>query len=80
MQVLSQKKKKNNNNNNWQVVENICMWIYICWKCDCWQDVDLYMLKIWPLARCKVSIENVTVGIVVEFEKKKIWLLERNNK
>ena len=40
--------------------------------------MDLYMLKIWPLVRCKGSIENVTVGIVVEFEKK--WLLERNDK
>ena len=63
----------------YMIVENICMWIYICWKYDCWQDVDLYMLKIWSLARCKGSIENVTVGIVVEFEKKK-RLLERNNK
>ena len=38
------------------------------------------MLKIWPLARCKGSIENVTVGIVVEFGEKKKRLLERNNK
>ena len=48
-------------------VENITvgrMWIYICWKYDCWQDAG--------------SIENVTVVIVVEFEKK--WLLERNDK
>ena len=46
-----------------------------CWK---YTYVDLYMLKISPLAGCKGSIENVTVGIVVEFEKK--WPLERNNK
>ena len=48
-------------------VENITvgrMWIYICWKYDRWQDAG--------------SIENVTVVIVVEFEKK--WLLERNDK
>ena len=36
------------------------------------------MLKIWPLAGCKGSIENVTTGMDVEFEKK--WLLERNDK
>jgi len=29
------------------------------------------MLKISPLVGCKGSFENVTVGIVVEFEKKK---------
>ena len=32
------------------------------------------------MARCKDSIENVIVGIVVEFEKKKKNLLERNDK
>ena len=37
------------------------------------------MLKIWPLIRCKCSIENVNVVIVVKFENKK-WLLERNDK
>ena len=55
--------------------------------------VDLYMLKIWLLAGCgsiyvenmivagcKDSIENMTIGIFVEFEKKKKWLLERNDK
>ena len=38
------------------------------------------MLKISPLAGCKGSIENVTVGIVVEFEKNKTNMLERNDK
>ena len=47
--------------------------------------MDLYMLKIWLLAGCgsiyvenmivagcKDSIENMTIGIFVEFEKKKM--------
>ena len=63
---LKKKKKK-----ICQVVENI----YGYWKN---MYVDLYMWEIWPLARCKCSIENVIVGMVVEFEKK--WLLERNDK
>ena len=69
-QVLSKK--------NWQVVKNI----YDCWK---YMYMDLYVLKIWLLAgcgsiyvenmivaRCKDSIENMTIGIFVEFEKKKM--------
>ena len=80
-QVLSQKKKKKIGRllKIYMTVENICIWIYMCWKYDCWQDVDLYILKIWPLAGCKSFIENVTIGIVIEFEKKKN-ILERNNK
>ena len=41
-------------------VENMTvgrMWIYICWKYNRWQDAK--------------TIENVTIEIVVEFEKKK---------
>ena len=43
------------------------------WK---YMYVDLYMLKIWLLTWCKGSIENVTVGVVVEFEKKKKMIVE----
>ena len=76
---LKKKKKNGRLLKIYMTVENICIWIYMCWKYDCWQDVNLYMLKIWPLIRCKGSIENVNVVIVVKFENKK-WLLERNDK
>ena len=40
------------------------MWIYICWKYDCWQDAKA-LLKMWPLE------------YLLNLKKK--WRLERNN-